>query len=312
MNRSGIEINTWSLDSNYSPEHVKCIEMQHQPFWFCILPWCAWTWNRASVDIIKHYITQTRWKPILQLLVFMHFTVQWGNNFKSLLDLILRIHPVDGHGEPQCRVPLQIHLKNRGEVFDLFIQLADPTCAIGFVTVAPLAHYVTGWDCWEGGSWLRCDRFQPNGSKWWFGLWCFSKGSSSKLALFHILFQYLWSCCWCGERFGEILSLPDFQEAILPPCRFVSIHTSWGNKAKDGTPGFRSSDSILAYPCSTEMIPYDCATFGRGSRCFLMGFHGILMGFHGLTTCHWNGTTVSTLDAYPPRNCNSSPYGKGT
>eukprot|EP00434_Breviolum_minutum_P014721 symbB.v1.2.012980.t2/scaffold908.1/size153097/13 len=30
------------------------------------------------------------------------------------------------------------------EVFDLFIQLADPTCAIGFVTVAPLAHYVTG------------------------------------------------------------------------------------------------------------------------------------------------------------------------
>ena len=174
MNRSGIEINTWSLDSNYSPEHVKCIEMQHQPFWFCILPWCAWTWNRASVDIIKHYITQTQWKPILQLLVFMHFTVQWGNNFKSLLDLILRIHPVDGHGEPQCCVPLQIHLKNRGEVFDLFIQLADPTCAIGFVTVAPLAHYVTGWDCWEGGSWLRCDRFQPNGSKWWFGLWCFS------------------------------------------------------------------------------------------------------------------------------------------
>lgn len=70
---------------------------------------------------------------------------------------ILRIHPdflshsfyfkVDGHGGTQTNVmvPLQISPeKTSGEVYDLFIQLADPTCAIGFVTVAPLAHYVTG------------------------------------------------------------------------------------------------------------------------------------------------------------------------
>lgn len=43
-------------------------------------------------------------------------------------------------------------------------------------------------------------------------------------------------------------------------------------KPKMAHQDFRSSDSILAYPCSTEMIRYDFATFGRGSRCFLMGF----------------------------------------
>ncbi len=91
------------------------------------------------------------------------------------------------------------HLKKRGEVYDLFIQLADPTCAIGFVTVAPLAHYVTGWAeiVFLGGSWLRCDGFPPNGD---YDDAQRSKGSSSKLALFHILFQDLWSCCWNSLR----------------------------------------------------------------------------------------------------------------
>ena len=53
----------------------------------------------------------------------------------------------DVDGDDRMRTLICSHTnppEKRGEVYDLFIQLADPTCAIGFVTVAPLAHYVTG------------------------------------------------------------------------------------------------------------------------------------------------------------------------
>ena len=52
--------------------------------------------------IFRHHKAQTQRKPILQLLVFTHFTVQWGINFKmsslrsqnQLVSIpILRIHP---------------------------------------------------------------------------------------------------------------------------------------------------------------------------------------------------------------------------
>lgn len=48
-----------------------------------------------------------------------------------------------------------IHPPFLGEVYELFIQLADPYCGIGFVTVAPINHYVTGWRGRElGGAWI--------------------------------------------------------------------------------------------------------------------------------------------------------------
>ena len=39
----------------------------------------------------------------------------------------------------------RVYPSAKGEVYELFIQLADPYCGIGFVTVAPIHHYVTGW-----------------------------------------------------------------------------------------------------------------------------------------------------------------------
>lgn len=103
--------------------------------------------------------------------------------------------------------------------------------------------------------------------------WCFSNGGASFNWPYFI--SYFNTCEVAVDVEKDSVKSCHCQTFKKRSYRLADLfpYTHLGEtKPKMAHQGFRSSDSILAYPCSTEMIPYDCATFGRGSRFFLMGF----------------------------------------